>query len=282
MPSSSSTPLSAAASLAFVGGGNMARSLIGALVRGGVTANRIAVAEPNEPLRKQLADDFGVNVFASGADAAQAADIVMLAVKPQVMRTVCVDIAGAVAGRRPLIISIAAGLRIEQIDRWLGGGFPIVRCMPNTPALIGAGATGMIANAAVDAAARDQAEAILAASGLTVWIEREELMDTVTGISGSGPAYFFLLIEALEDAGVGQGLPRETARMLAIQTCLGAARMASEDGEAPARLRERVTSPNGTTTAALDAFARGGLRELVASAVDAATARGAEMSRELD
>ena len=133
-----------------------------------------------------------------------------------------------------------------------------------------------------DAAARAQAQAILGSSGLSVWIEREELMDTVTGVSGSGPAYFFLMIEALEDAGVAQGLPRETARTLAIQTCLGAARMASEDDEPPARLRERVTSPNGTTAAALDAFAKGGLRELVARAVDAATARGAEMSRELD
>ena len=282
MSSNHSAPLCASVSIAFVGGGNMARSLIGALVRGGMPASRIAVAEPNEPLRRQLADDFGVSVFGGAVEAVQAADIIMLAVKPQVMRTVCVDIAGAVAARRPLIISIAAGLRIAQIDRWLGGGFPIVRCMPNTPALIGAGATGMIANATVDAPARDQAQAILAASGLAVWIEREELMDTVTGVSGSGPAYFFLLIEALEDAGVAQGLARETARVLAIQTCLGAARMASEDGETPGRLRERVTSPNGTTAAALDAFARGGLRELVASAVDAATVRGAEMSRELD
>ncbi len=282
MSSSPRASLSDSISLAFVGGGNMARSLIGALVRGGMSAGRIAVAEPNEALRRQLADDFGVNVFADGVDAARAADIVLLAVKPQVMRTVCVGIAEVLDARRPLIISIAAGLRIAQIDRWLGGGFPIVRCMPNTPALIGAGATGMIANAAVNAAARDQAQAILSASGLAVWIEREELMDTVTGISGSGPAYFFLLIEALEDAGAAQGLPRETARTLAIQTCLGAARMASEDGETPECLRERVTSPNGTTAAALDAFARGGLRELVTSAVAAATARGAEMSRELD
>ena len=282
MSSSPHAPLSGSVSLAFVGGGNMARSLIGALIRGGMPASRIAVAEPNESLRQQLAADFGVSVFADGVEAVRTADIVMLAVKPQVMRTVCVGIAGAVAVRRPLIISIAAGLRIAQIDRWLGGGFPIVRCMPNTPALIGAGATGMIASEAVDASARDQAQTILAASGLAVWIEREDLMDVVTGVSGSGPAYFFLLIEALEDAGVAQGLPRETARSLAIQTCLGAARMASEDGETPERLRERVTSPNGTTAAALDAFEQGGLRELVASAVDAATARGAEMSRELD
>ncbi len=282
MSPSPHAPLPDSLALAFVGGGNMARSLIGALVRSGMSASRISVAEPNASLRRQLADDFGVSVFASGMDAVRTADIVMLAVKPQVMRTVCTDIAGAIATRRPLIISIAAGLRIAQIDRWLGGGFPVVRCMPNTPALIGAGATGMIASAAVDATGRDQAQAILAASGLAVWIEREDLMDTVTGISGSGPAYFFLLIEALEESGVAQGLPRETARKLAIQTCLGAARMASEDGETPGRLRERVTSPNGTTAAALDAFASGGLRELVASAVAAATSRGAEMSRELD
>ena len=282
MSSSPHAPLSGSLALAFVGGGNMARSLIGALVRSGIAAGGISVAEPNESLRRQLAEDFGVKVFSEGSEAVRDADIVLLAVKPQVMRTVCVDIGGVVAARRPLIISIAAGLRIAQIDRWLGGGFPIVRCMPNTPALIGAGATGMIANAEVDASARAQAQAILAPSGLSVWIEREELMDTVTGVSGSGPAYFFLLIEALEDAGAAQGLPRETARTLAIQTCLGAARMASEDAEPPARLRERVTSPNGTTAAALDAFAKGGLRELVARAVDAATVRGAEMSRELD
>ena len=260
----------------------MARSLIGALVRSGMRTERITVAEPNAALRQQLADDFDVDVFVEGVDAARNADIVMLAVKPQVMRAVCTSLAPVLAGRHPMIISIAAGLRIEQIDGWLGGGYPIVRCMPNTPALIGAGATGMIANAAVDSVGRDQALAILGTTGSALWIEREDLMDTVTAVSGSGPAYFFLLIEALEDAGVSQGLPRETARSLAIQTCLGAARMASEDDEAPGRLRERVTSPNGTTAAALQAFASGGLRELVASAVDAATRRGAEMSRELD
>lgn len=275
-------PLSGSVSLAFIGGGNMARSLIGSLIRGGMTAERIRVAEPNESARQQLAYDFGVAVFADGVDAVVEADIVMLAIKPQVMRAVCTSLAPALKDRRPLMISIAAGLRIDQIDQWLGGGFPIVRCMPNTPSLIGAGATGMIANAAVDTAARDLAESILGATGLAVWIDREELIDTVTGVSGSAPAYFFLMIEALEDAGVVEGLPRETARALAIQTCLGAARMASEADEPPARLRERVTSPNGTTAAALQALADGGFRELVAKAVAAAKARGAEMSRELD
>ncbi|HET9032164.1 MAG TPA: pyrroline-5-carboxylate reductase [Dokdonella sp.] len=281
MSSSPKSPLPDSVSLAFIGGGNMARSLIGALIRGGMAASRIRVAEPFEVARQQLAADFGVSVFADGVDAVDGADIVLLAIKPQIMRAVCTSLAPTLAERRPLMISIAAGLRIEQIDQWLGGGFPIVRCMPNTPSLIGAGATGMIANPAVDAAARALAESILGATGLAVWIDREELIDTVTGVSGSAPAYFFLMIEALEDAGVDQGLPRETARALAIQTCLGAARMASEDAEPPSRLRERVTSPNGTTAAALNALAEGGFREIVAKAVAAAKARGGEMSREL-
>lgn len=259
----------------------MARSLIGALTRHGSDPARIAVAEPVDALREQLHADFGVRVFSDAASAVRGADIVLLAVKPQVMRGVCESIGAVIAERKPLIVSIAAGLRMEQIDGWLGGGFPIVRTMPNTPALIGAGATGMIANARVDARGRAQAQAILANAGRTAWIDEETRMDAVTGVSGSGPAYFFLLIEALEDAGVEQGLPRDTARQLAIQTCLGAARMASEDGETPARLRERVTSPNGTTAAALKVLDDGDLRGLMARAVAAATRRGGEMSKEL-
>ena len=279
--SDSESPTSNADPIAFVGGGNMARSLLGALLRGGTVPGAVRVAEPHESAARQLAADFGVQVFADGREAVAGADTIVLCVKPQIMRSVCESIAPVLAGRRPLILSVAAGLLVEQIDHWLGGGFPIVRCMPNTPSLIGAGATGLFANERVDPAQRTRAESVFARSGLTAWIEREALMDTVTGVSGSGPAYFLLVIEALEDAGVDQGLPRDTARALAIQTCLGAARLAAEDGEAPARLRERVTSPGGTTQAALDALAEGGLRELVARAVAAATARGRELSREL-
>src|SRR4029079_11419161 len=155
-----------------------------------------------------------------------------------------------VAAARPLVISIAAGIRITQLAEWLGGEPPIVRSMPNTPALIGAGATGMIANEAASTAQREQAEAILGAAGTTVWIDHEDLMDTVTALSGSGPAYFFLLVEALEDAAVATGRPRATARALATQTLLGAGRMLAEAGEPPTVLRERVTSPGGTTAAA--------------------------------
>ncbi len=265
---------------AFIGGGNMARSLIGAMARGGADTRAIAVAEPNMDLRDALARDFDVAVHDTAAAAARGADVLVLAVKPQVMKAVCADLAPIVATTKPLAISIAAGIRIAQLSAWFGTDLPIVRAMPNTPALIGAGATGMIASASTSAAQRAQAEAILGAAGRAVWIEREELMDTVTALSGSGPAYFFLLVEALEDAAVAQGLPREIARALATQTCLGAGRMLVEDGEAPAILRERVTSPGGTTAAALDAFAVGDLRGLVARAVAAATRRGGELSEQ--
>jgi pyrroline-5-carboxylate reductase len=263
---------------AFIGGGNMARSLIGALVRTGADPRSIAVSEPEPRLREALASDFGVATFERNVDAAANATTIVIAVKPQVMQPVLAGLGAAIGDRAPLIVSIAAGIRIDQIERWIGKPLPIVRCMPNTPALIGAGATGLIANARANAAERARAESMLGAAGRTAWIDREELMDVVTALSGSGPAYFFLLVEALEDAAVAEGLPRETARLLASQTCLGAGRMLVESGEAPVTLRERVTSPGGTTAAALDAFDRGGLRRLVAAAVAEATARGRELS----
>ncbi|MCW5579683.1 MAG: pyrroline-5-carboxylate reductase, partial [Dokdonella sp.] len=183
---------------------------------------------------------------------------------------------------RALVISIAAGIRLDQFERWLGADTALVRVMPNTPALIGAGAAGLIANRRVDAAQRERASAILGAAGSVAWIEREELMDSVTALSGSGPAYFFLLVEALVDAAVAQGLPREVAAALAAQTCLGAGRMLVESGEAAATLRERVTSPGGTTAAALEVFRGGDLAGLVAAAVAAATRRGGELSAQFD
>lgn len=264
--------------ITFVGGGNMARSLIGGLVRAGKHGADIAVAEPNADQRAALASDFGVTVCDNAADAARDADAVVLAVKPQVMKAVCTSLGEIAWPRKPLIVSIAAGIRIEQIDTWLGGGYAVVRTMPNTPALIGAGAAGLVANARADARQRELAQRILDAAGLAVWIADEALMDTVTALSGSGPAYFFLLVEALEDAAVAQGLPRETARALAAQTCFGAGRMLREDGAAPAALRQRVTSPNGTTQAAVESFEANGLRALVAGAVAAATRRGQELS----
>lgn len=276
------SPLTAHNTTTFIGGGNMARSLIGALIGHGADAASIAVAEPRADARDELAREFGVRTFADNADAVAGAGCVVLAVKPQMMRKVCEHLAEPLRETRPLLISIAAGVRIEQLQRWLGAHLAIVRCMPNTPALIGAGAAGLCANTRVGAAQRALAERILGAAGIARWIENESLMDVVTALSGSGPAYFFLLVEAMEDAAVELGMPRDTARALAVQTCLGAGRMLAEGGESAATLRARVTSPQGTTQAALDAFAQGDLRELVRRAMTAATRRGGELSAMLD
>jgi pyrroline-5-carboxylate reductase len=268
--------------IAFIGGGNMARSLIGGLLKTGIASSAISVAEPRADARQDLGREFGVACFAENRLAAADADVLLLAVKPQIMPSLHAELRDSLQRHRPLLISIAAGVRVDQLERWFGHGLPIVRCMPNTPALIGAGATGLYANNRVSPAQRAQAQHMLDAVGLTRWIDDERLMDTVTAVSGSGPAYFFALVEALEDAAVAQGMPRETARALAAQTCLGAGRMMVESGEDPAVLRQRVTSPNGTTQAALESFAADGLPRITARAVAAATRRGEEMAAALD
>ncbi|GHE30738.1 pyrroline-5-carboxylate reductase [Vulcaniibacterium thermophilum] len=264
--------------VAFIGGGNMARSLIGGLVERGMPAARVHVAEPVEALREALHRDFGVQAHADAQAAAGQASTWVLAVKPQVMRGVCEGLAALAQARRPLVVSIAAGITASQLDRWLGGGQTVVRTMPNTPALLGAGITGLFAGAGVSAAQRAQAQALLEAAGPTVWIEDEALMDAVTAVSGSGPAYVFLLAEAMIEAGIAQGLPSEAASALARQTVLGAALMLTRQDEPPEVLRARVTSPGGTTQAAIETFEAGGFRELVARAIDAATRRGRELS----
>lgn len=268
--------------LAFIGGGNMARSLIGGLLKTGVGPDTISVAEPRAEGRQALGRDFGVACYPENRLAVDAAEVIVLAVKPQVMPAIHGELHDILQRQRPLLISIAAGVRLDQLERWFGSTLPIVRCMPNTPALIGSGATGLCANSRVSPAQKAQAQHILDAAGLTRWIDDEALMDTVTAISGSAPAYFFALVEALEEAGVAQGLPRDTARALAAQTCFGAGRMLTEGGEDPAVLRQRVTSPHGTTQAALESFGADGLPRMVARAVAAATRRGAELAAELD
>ena len=265
--------------IAFIGGGNMARSLIGGLIATGREPASIHVAEPVAALRDALRADFGVSIFDTGADAVTGASTWVFAVKPQVMRAACESLATQAQAQRPLVISIAAGITGSQVERWLGGALPIVRTMPNTPALLGAGVTGLPASEQVDVHGRAFAETLLAAAGKTVWINDESLMDAVTAVSGSGPAYVFLLAEAMIAAGISEGLPADAARALALQTVLGAARMLTEEG-APdaAELRRRVTSPNGTTHAAIESFEAGGLRTLVADAVHAARERGRELS----
>ncbi|WIH06033.1 pyrroline-5-carboxylate reductase [Xanthomonas translucens pv. graminis] len=275
---SSAPPDLRTADIAFVGGGNMARSLIAGLVRQGADPRRIRVAEPLAALREALAAEYAVQAVATAADAVEGAALWMFAVKPQVLRSVCTELAALALAQRPLLVSIAAGITTQQLDRWLGGGHALVRAMPNTPALLGAGVTGLYANAGVDAAQRSHAERVLAAAGVSVWVEDEALIDAVTAVSGSGPAYVFLLAEAMEAAGIAQGLPAAAARTLVLQTVLGAARMLTESGEAPSELRRRVTSPNGTTQAAIETFQAGGFEALTATAIAAAVARGRALS----
>ena len=265
-------------SITFIGGGNMARSLIAGLIRQGVPATRIHVAEPVPALREALATDFGVHTYDNAGTAAAHGGTWLLAVKPQVLREVCQSLQALAQANAPLVVSIAAGIGSAQLQRWLGGRLAVVRAMPNTPALLGAGVTGLFATPEVDAQQHAAAERLLASAGRTVWIDDEALMDSVTAVSGSGPAYVFLLAEAMEAAGIAQGLPAEAARTLVVQTLLGASRMLDEAGESPAELRRRVTSPNGTTQAAIEHFQAGGFEALVEAALRAAQRRGQELS----
>ena len=264
--------------ISFIGGGNMARSMVGGLIARGHPAASIHVAEPYQLLREALARDFSVAVHADNTDAAAAGAVWVFATKPQVVRDVAEALAPLAQQRQPLVVSIAAGVSSAQLERWLGGNLAVVRAMPNTPALLGAGATGLYANARVAASQHALAGQLLSAAGLVAWIDDEAQMDAVTALSGSGPAYVFLLAEAMQAAGEAQGLDADTARALALQTIFGAARMLVESGEPAAVLRQRVTSPGGTTQAALDAFEAGGFRELVAVAIAAAAERSRALS----
>src|SRR3989338_7272486 len=231
----------------FIGAGNMARSLAGGLLRNGWDLGRVILSDPDADQRRGAEQALGVRVYADNNEVAARADILVLAVKPQVLKDVAAGLAAAVQKKRPLVLSIAAGVRLEDLERWLGGDLPIVRSMPNAAALIGSGASGMFANARVRAPQRDQAESILRAVGVAVWLDDEYLMDVVTALSGSGPAYFFLVMEALERAAIANGLEPATARLLTLETAFGAAKMALGGREEPALLRARVTSPGGTT-----------------------------------
>lgn len=255
----------------------MAQAIIGGLIRDGVSAEDIRVADPSKSARASLTEEFGVRVFADAAEAVGGADILVLAVKPQVMPQVLEGISGQVSERQ-LVISIAAGVTIATMAAAFGDQQAIVRTMPNTPALLGYGITGMYAAPSCDDAHRASAEQVLGACGKTVWVSDEALMDTVTAVSGSGPAYFFLLIEAMRDAGTRLGLPTEVALELALETARGAGQMAASSEFDVAELRRRVTSPGGTTQAALEFFEAGGFRELVDGALTAADQRGRDLA----
>lgn len=265
--------------IAFIGAGNMATSLIGGLIANQYPASKIIACDIDADRLRQLQERFGIGTARDIVECARAADVVMLAVKPQVMRDVCKPLAQTGAGAEPLFISIAAGVPIDAIDSWLGGGRSIVRCMPNTPALLQLGATGLAANARVTVQQKVAAEQILQAVGIGIWVEKEDDLDAVTAISGSGPAYFFYFIELLEAAGVKLGLEPQTAARLARQTALGAANMAQD--EDVVELRAQVTSKKGTTEQAILSFQRNQLSRLVEEATAAAQKRAQELAREL-
>jgi len=262
--------------ITFIGGGNMATALIGGLRKQGFSAAGLQVVDPDDAARTRLTDAFGVRSTPAIDAAALNCEVLLLAVKPQVMKDALQPLAGRLTGQ--LVISIAAGLKLADIGRWLGGYSRLIRAMPNTPALIGAGMTGLYAAPDVDNAGRTVAEKILRSVGKTVWVDDEALMDAVTAVSGSGPAYVFYFIEALIEAGRQLGLPPETARELAIETFVGAARLAEISSDSVAMLRARVTSKGGTTEAALKVFVEEALDSRIIRGISAAAARGRELS----
>jgi pyrroline-5-carboxylate reductase len=267
--------------IALIGCGNMGRSLAGGLVRAGWNQAGIIGIDPDAAQRERAAREAGIGTGTDASAAVAGAAVVILAVKPQMMRATVLGLAPALRAADPLVISVAAGIPVAAIQGWAGVPLAVVRTMPNTPALIGAGATGAWAGGQVSAARRELAERILGAVGIVQWVDREALLDEVTALSGCGPAYFFLLMEALMDAAVARGLTPEQARVLTLQTALGAARMAAGAQCSPAQLRRDVTSPGGTTERALRVLEQGGLRELVAHALEAAERRAGELAREL-
>jgi pyrroline-5-carboxylate reductase len=268
--------------ITFIGGGNMARSLIGGLVATGMSNKDISVSEPKADLREKLTKNFGVNALDENASAVMGANVIVLAVKPQILQEVVTPLGSLVAEARPLLISVAAGVTSSSIERWVGGQPALIRVMPNTPALIGAGISALYANSNVSDDQGTLAEKIMAAVGKTIWIKEETLMDAVTAVSGSGPAYFFYVMQAIHDAAVREGLDAETARLLSLETALGAARLALASTEDPGSLQAQVTSPGGTTEAAINVLNNSGVRDALQKAVSAARARGGELAELLD
>ncbi|MFT3804917.1 MAG: pyrroline-5-carboxylate reductase [Burkholderiaceae bacterium] len=265
--------------ITFIGGGNMASALIGGLLARRHSPTDFCVVDPQASTRDGLHTRFGVRTAPAPDADALATDVVLLAVKPQQMQQAAESLAPLMDAQ--LVISVAAGIRIGDLARWLGGHDRIVRAMPNTPALIGAGITGLAASGSVDAAQREAAQSILDAVGQSVWVDDESQIDAITAVSGSGPAYVFHFIEAIEQGAIALGLPPEQARQLAIATFTGAARLAAESDEPPAVLRERVTSKGGTTAAALAVMAQRGVAAHIGEAMAAARQRSIELGDEL-
>ncbi|KAL4883576.1 pyrroline-5-carboxylate reductase dimerization-domain-containing protein [Aspergillus karnatakaensis] len=273
--------------LAFIGGGNMASAIIGGLLNQGINKQNITVSEPWDVNRDKIAG-LGVQTTTSNVTAGGDADIIIIAVKPQVTKSVCEELADAWSKRStlPVVVSIAAGITLQSLKEWLktsdGRTAHLVRVMPNTPALVGEGASGLFASEDVTSAEKELVSALLqSVSKATEWVDKEQLIDVVTGLSGSGPAYFFAMVEHLVASATALGLPAEQATRLAAQTCLGAGKMLTESSDSPTQLRKNVTSPNGTTHAALETFKALDFEQIVDKAVKAATSRAAELGNTL-
>lgn len=269
------------AKIAFIGAGNMSRSLIGGLIASGYDKSQILAADPNPDACQAVMQDFAITCFEDNHPVTEQADILVLAVKPQQLKVLCQQLQTNVQNKKPLIISVAAGVRSHDINNWLGGQLAVVRAMPNTPALIQTGATGLFANSQVTDTQHSQAEEILRAAGLAIWVKEEEKLDAVTALSGSGPAYYFLFMEAMEAAGQKLGLDKKTAHLLTLQTAFGAAKMALESSDDCATLRRKVTSPNGTTEKAIHSFENDHLDQIIERAMQAAKTRAQELADEL-
>ena len=267
--------------IGFVGGGNMASALISGLIDDGYVPQNIWVSDLDRQKLNVLAEQFGLNITSDNQRVVQHTQILVLSVKPQTMRQVAEEISESVLRLKPVVVSIAAGIRIGDLARWLGGGSAIVRCMPNTPALVRTAATALYANDQVSAEQRDIAETVMRAVGLVAWVDNESALDIATALSGSGPAYFFLLMESMEQAALELGLDNETARLLIEQTAFGATKLALEARVTPTELRKRVTSPGGTTQYAIDVLEKGDFSAQVGSALRAAYKRSIELSNEL-
>ena len=268
--------------IAFIGAGNMARAIIGGLIAEGYTPAQISAAGPRMETLNKVAEEFGIAVSTDNAATAVNADVIVLGVKPQMLKEVALGLRESLSHKglahKPLIISVAAGITTSSIASWLGEDQAIVRCMPNTPSQLRAGASGLFANALVSDEQKSVANTILGAVGIVQWLDDETLLNPVTAVSGSGPAYFFLLMEAMIDAGVELGLTRDCAAELTVQTALGAAMLAKNSELEVAELRRRVTSPKGTTEQAILSFEQDNLRASVLKAMTACSNRAVELS----
>jgi len=266
--------------IGFIGGGNMASSLISGLIASGHSPQHLWVSDINPDALKALAENLNVNTSTSNDTVINEVDVIVLAVKPQILSNVAKSAAALIQQKKSLVVSIAAGISQHSLSQWLGADTAIVRCMPNTPALVLTGATALYANARVTVEQRNLAENIMRSVGIALWVKDESELDAVTAVSGSGPAYYFLLMEAMEKAALELGLSEATARLLVQQTALGAAKIALESSESPEQLRKRVTSPGGTTQRAIETFEQGRFTELVSKALHAARDRSIEMSKQ--